>query len=108
MNTTSHRDPYLWLLAWFTLSLIWGLGIAVLLQPLKAVQIDYWYFGIYVISGLAVIGVALSTLYFFQPHFFEGLKEFTPVGAIFLAVFALFGFLISAEQEGDGHFLKNS
>jgi hypothetical protein len=41
----------------------------------------------------------LALLHLIDPNIFSSLQKAAPIGAIFIAIFALFGYLITAERE---------
>jgi len=95
----------LWFLVWLTVSLIWIVGVSVFLPPVGA-QINWWIFAFYAVGGPIVTAAALWLLHWIQSDFFSNPGKATPLGAVFLAVFALFGYLISAEREARRPFLE--
>ena len=63
-------------------------------------------FAVYFFTGPALTAAALWLIRRKEePQFLASLKNATPVGAVFLAIFALFGFLISSEREARRPFL---
>jgi hypothetical protein len=96
---------HLWLLIWVVLSVIWFVGGGVLLPPVGS-QLNYVGFVLYLLGGSVITAALLWLLYRIEPNFFSSLSKAAPVGAVFLAIFALFGFLISAEREARRPFLE--
>jgi hypothetical protein len=61
---------------------------------------------IYCFAGLVIAALALLLLHWVDPDLFKSLEKATPVGAIFIAIVALFGYLISAQREARRPFLE--
>jgi hypothetical protein len=91
------------------LSVVFVFGGVVLLPPVGA-QIDPWFFVSYLALGPILTALSLWLLYRHDPKTLSKsneskLNEFAPIGAVFLAIFGLFGFLISAERQARVPFL---
>ena len=86
------------MLLWVILSIVWCALAGVLLPPVGA-QTNYWVFSVYLFAGPLVIGIVLALLHLIDPNIFSSLQKAAPIGAIFIAIFAVFGYLITAERE---------
>ena len=93
------------MLLWVILSIVWCALAGVLLPPVGA-QTNYWVFSVYLFAGPLVIGIVLALLHLIDPNIFSSLQKAAPIGAIFIAIFALFGYLITAERESRRLFLE--
>jgi hypothetical protein len=98
----------LWFLLLLSVSVTWIVGIAVFLPPVGA-QIRIRVFVFYIVAGVGVIAGALWLLHWIEPRLFSRSSRATPVGAVgavFLAVIGLFGYLLSAQREARRPFLE--
>jgi hypothetical protein len=93
------------ILLWIAFSIIWVAGIYMLRPPIN-VQLNYCLFYFYCLIGPAVILGVMSFLYLINKHFFRSLVTAGPLGAVFVATFGFFGYLISAEREARRPFLE--
>jgi hypothetical protein len=93
------------ILLWLVVSLIWCALVGILLPPVGA-QINYWTVLVYLVSGPLIVAIILAMLHSVDSDIFFSLEKATPIGAIFLAIFALFGYLITAERESRSKFLE--
>ena len=93
------------ILLWLVISLIWCALVGILLPPVGA-QINYWAVVGYLVAGPLIVAVILVMLHSVDSDIFFSLEKATPIGAIFLAIFALFGYLITAERESRSKFLE--
>jgi hypothetical protein len=90
---------------WIAFSLIWVVGILMLRPPI-IIQIDYKILIFYCLLGPIVVGGVLLLLYVANKNFFRSLVTASPLGAVFVAMFGLFGYLITAERETRRPFLE--
>ena len=79
------------ILLWLVISLIWCALVGILLPPVGA-QINYWAVVGYLVAGPLIVAVILVMLHSVDSDIFFSLEKATPIGAIFLAIFALFGY----------------
>jgi hypothetical protein len=96
---------FYFILLWLVISLIWCGLVGILLRPVGA-QINYWAVFAYLLGGPVVIAVILLILHSIDANIFSSLQLAAPVGAVFVAIFALFGYLITAERESRSKFLE--
>jgi hypothetical protein len=93
------------ILLWLVISLIWCMLVGVVLPPAGA-QVNNWVVVGYLLAGPVVIAVILILLHSVDANIFSSLQKATPIGAVFVAIFALFGYLITAEREARSKFLE--
>jgi hypothetical protein len=94
------------LFTWLMISLTWIVGLLILLPPV-GVQVNYWIFAVYCLIGPAITALVITFLHWIDRDFFGSAAQAAPLGAVFLAIFALFGYLISAEREAGRPFLEH-
>jgi hypothetical protein len=90
---------------WLIVSLIWLGGVRVLRPPVGS-QVDDHIFWIYLLAGPVATAIVLILLHSIDRDLFSSAKRVAPIGAVFVAIFALFGYLISAERECRSKFLE--
>ena len=93
------------ILLWLVISLIWCALVGILLPPVGA-QINHWAVVGYLLAGPVIVGIILVLLHSVDSDIFSSLQKTTPIGAIFVGIFALFGYLITAERDIRGKFLE--
>ncbi len=95
-----------WFFTWLMISITWIVGLFILLPPVSNIWVSYWGFAAYCLVGPAVTALALGFLHRIDRNFFDSAARAAPLGAVFVAIFALFGYLISAEREARRPFLE--
>jgi hypothetical protein len=93
------------ILLWLLISLIWCALVGILLPPVGA-QVNHWVFVGYLLGGPVVVAIILVLLHSVDSDIFSSLQKASPIGLIFVAIFALFGYLITAERDSRGKFLE--
>jgi hypothetical protein len=92
-------------LLWLVLSLVWCALTYILLISARLTYVNYSAFWIYFASGPIAIAIVLALLTWVHADLFESLHKTAPIGTVFIAVFALFGYLITAERNSQRAFL---
>jgi hypothetical protein len=97
------RTP--WFFLWSLISLTWISAICIFL-PSVGSQVNFWVLFICCIAGLTMAAFALLLLHWIDHNLLTSLEKAAPIGAMFIAIFALFGYLISAQREARRPFLE--
>lgn len=92
-------------LIWSLISITW-LGALCIFLPSLGSQVNVEILSIYFLSGLVIAAFALLLPHWVAHDFLTSLGTAAPIGAIFIAIFALFGYLISAQREARRLFLE--
>jgi hypothetical protein len=90
---------------WLVVSAIW-LGGVFVLRPAAGSQIKEWVFVIYLLAGPFVTALALILLHSIDHNIFSSAQKAAPIGAVFVGIFAFFGYLVSAERGSRSGFLE--
>jgi hypothetical protein len=90
---------------WVVISAIWILFVLLFLKA-PDTEVNHTTLVIYCIIGPIVTAIALRFLHLPGKDIFSSIHTWAPIGAVFLSIFALFGYLITAQREARGPFLE--
>jgi hypothetical protein len=87
------------------LSVTWIVSVILSLPPIST-QLNCIAILIYCSAGVAIIIFSTYFLHYIDEDYFRSLRTAAPLGAVFVAIVALLGYLISAEREARRPFLE--
>jgi hypothetical protein len=89
---------------WVVISAIWVVFVLLFLKS-PGTEVNHQILAIYFIIGPLVTAGALWFLHSPGQDIFASIHTWAPIGAVCLAIFGLFGYLITAQREARGPFL---